>query len=158
MQLEIPTERRILTLCLIHDDERILLGLKKRGFGMNRWNGFGGKVQPGEFIEEAAKREVLEEANLTLTEFTEKGLLFFSFDNDTPFLEIHVFHGTEYSGEPQESEEMKPQWFLKKDIPYSDMWADDPYWLPLFLEGKSFTGHFHFKDNDTLLQHEVKEV
>lgn len=34
----------------------VLLGMKKRGFGAGKWNGFGGKVQPGETIEEAARR------------------------------------------------------------------------------------------------------
>ncbi len=43
--------KTILTLCLIVDDGRILLGMKKRGFGAGRWNGFGGKVEEGESIE-----------------------------------------------------------------------------------------------------------
>lgn len=34
----------------------VLLGMKKRGFGAGKWNGFGGKVQPGETIEEAARQ------------------------------------------------------------------------------------------------------
>ncbi|XP_061850140.1 oxidized purine nucleoside triphosphate hydrolase isoform X2 [Colius striatus] len=32
--------------------------MKKRGFGAGLWNGFGGKVQPGESIEEAARRKI----------------------------------------------------------------------------------------------------
>mgnify|MGYP001082927151 CR=1 FL=1 len=35
---------------------RILLGMKKRGFGMNKWNGFGGKIEQGETLLEAAAR------------------------------------------------------------------------------------------------------
>ena len=35
--------------------------MKKRGFGAGKWNGFGGKVEPGETIVEAAVREVKEE-------------------------------------------------------------------------------------------------
>ncbi|MEK7607017.1 MAG: DNA mismatch repair protein MutT, partial [Patescibacteria group bacterium] len=41
------TERKLLTLCFIHQSPRILLGMKKRGFGAGRWNGFGGKVEAG---------------------------------------------------------------------------------------------------------------
>ena len=37
-------------------NHRILLGLKKRGFGEGWWNGFGGKINHNETIEEAAKR------------------------------------------------------------------------------------------------------
>ena len=47
---------KLLTLVLIHQNARILLGMKKRGFGAGWWNGYGGKVQAGETIEEAAKR------------------------------------------------------------------------------------------------------
>jgi hypothetical protein len=35
---------------LIHQKDRILLGYKKRGFGMGKFNGFGGKVEKGETI------------------------------------------------------------------------------------------------------------
>jgi len=48
--------RKLLTLVFIIEPDRILLGMKKRGFGAGWWNGFGGKVQPDETIEEAAKR------------------------------------------------------------------------------------------------------
>ncbi|KAG2456217.1 8ODP triphosphatase, partial [Polypterus senegalus] len=47
---------KLLTLVLVVQPGRVLLGMKKRGFGAGRWNGFGGKVQPGETIEQAAKR------------------------------------------------------------------------------------------------------
>jgi len=52
--------RKLLTLVFIIEQERILLGMKKRGFGAGWWNGFGGKVQQGETIEEAAKRSTTE--------------------------------------------------------------------------------------------------
>ncbi len=38
------------------DDKQILLGLKKRGFGEGKWNGFGGKVHVGESIAKGAVR------------------------------------------------------------------------------------------------------
>lgn len=47
---------KLLTLVLVVQPGRVLLGMKKRGFGAGKWNGFGGKVQPGETIEQAARR------------------------------------------------------------------------------------------------------
>lgn len=49
---------KLLTLVLIVQPGRVLLGMKKRGFGAGKWNGFGGKVQPEETIEDAARRQV----------------------------------------------------------------------------------------------------
>ena len=53
--------KKILTLVFLREDGRVLLGMKKRGFGAGKWNGFGGKVETGETITEAAVREVKEE-------------------------------------------------------------------------------------------------
>lgn len=44
------------TLIVVKKEDDILLGYKKRGFGVNRWNGFGGKVESGENIVDAAIR------------------------------------------------------------------------------------------------------
>ena len=44
------------TLAFIQKEDKVLLGLKKRGFGEGKWNGFGGKPHEGETITEAAVR------------------------------------------------------------------------------------------------------
>lgn len=43
---------------------RLLLGLKKRGFGQGKWNGFGGKLDEGESPRQAAIREMKEESDV----------------------------------------------------------------------------------------------
>src|SRR4051812_15618106 len=78
----IPMEskpRKILTLCIIHQPPRVLLGMKKIGFGAGHWNGFGGKVEVGETIEQAARREVLEEAGIVVDDLIPIGTLDFEF-------------------------------------------------------------------------------
>ncbi|MEK7649491.1 MAG: 8-oxo-dGTP diphosphatase [Patescibacteria group bacterium] len=137
-------ERKILTLCIVEKTGQILLGMKKRGFGEGRWNGFGGKVELSEAIEESAKREVREEAGIEPTELEERGVLDFEFQNDPKILEVHIFQVIAWKGVPKESEEMEPQWFDIEKIPFDQMWPDDRYWLPLFLEGKKFGGKFIF--------------
>jgi len=37
-------------------------------------------------------------------------------------------------------------------------WADDKYWLPVFLQGKKFEGLFEFDDESIILKHTLKEV
>ncbi len=149
--------RRQLTLCVVHDKERMLLGMKKRGFGAGRWNGFGGKVAKGETIEAATLREILEECGIVPINMRKRGFILFSSQEIPQQEEVHVFSATEFSGEPRETEEMKPQWFAISDIPYADMWPDDAYWMPLLLAGKNFSGAFHFKDSNTILKHTLSE-
>ena len=93
-----------------------------------------------------------------------RGRLIFILDDDgNPFdykatMEVHVFSVTQFEGEPVETNEMRPQWFLHKEIPYAKMWPDDVHWLPLLLEGKNFNGTFHLKDPKTITKYVLKET
>ncbi|KAG7377212.1 Nudix (Nucleoside diphosphate linked moiety X)-type motif 1 [Phytophthora pseudosyringae] len=159
-----PLPRKLLTLALIvrggGASKQVLLGMKKRGFGVGKWNGFGGKVEAADAsIAAAAAREVAEEANVgvEVEDLQPRGVLLFSFDQGTEVMEVHVFLTQQFSGQPSESEEMRPQWFDAAEIPFKGMWADDHIWLPHVLGGKSVRGHFRFAaDEDTLLDHELE--
>ena len=41
-----------------------------------------------------------------------------------------VFTATEFDGTPAETDEAVPVWFPVDDLPYHNMWADDPVWYP----------------------------
>lgn len=152
-------KRKQLTLCLIHSHPRVLLGMKKRGFGEGRFNGFGGKVDAGETIEDAARREVLEECGLSVRNLEKRGILEFSFEkNPEEILEVHIFHTEHFEGEPQETDEMLPEWFTVASIPYTEMWPDDIHWMPMFFAGKHFKGSFHFGENDVILKNSLEEI
>jgi 8-oxo-dGTP diphosphatase/2-hydroxy-dATP diphosphatase len=147
------------TLCLILHEGKILLGMKKRGFGAGWWNGFGGKVHEGETLEQAAIREFQEEAGITATALEQRGVLHFEFtDKPAEQLEVTVFAVTKWQGEPMETEEMKPQWFDLELIPYDTMWPDDAHWLPIFLAGQKFRGQFVFGPDHTMIKSAVTEL
>jgi len=150
--------KKQLTLGLLVEKEKILLGMKKAGFGAGRWNGFGGKVEPGESIEQAMIREFYEESNIQVTDYKKMGVIEFEFRGNPVILEVHIYLITKYNGEPKETKEMKPQWFPINDIPYQQMWPDDKHWLPLFLQGKKFKGKFLFENQDTILEYLLEEV
>ncbi len=148
---------KISTLCVIHQSPKILLGMKKRGFGAGRWNGFGGKLNEGETIEEALKRETKEEAGVEINDFDKVGIIEFEFKGNPEILEVHIFRVSDFSGEPAESEEMKPQWFNQDALPFDSMWPDDIHWFPFFLSGKKFRGRFLFGKNDVILEKRLSE-
>ncbi|KAK9727364.1 hypothetical protein K7432_001897 [Basidiobolus ranarum] len=150
------SSKKIFTLIVIHDKEqnKVLLGMKKRGFGKGKWNGFGGKVELGETIEQGALRELEEEAGITATGLYKAGLMWFKFAGDPVILEVHVFCAHSYEGDIIETEEMKPQWYDIKNIPFDSMWQDDQYWFPFLLQEQTFVGKVAFKEDQTTVEYQ----
>lgn len=147
------------TLCLLVKDNSVLLAMKKRGFGVGKWNGVGGKKHENETLEEAAIRETQEEIGVTPKKLERVATLNFYFphvptDKDWN-QQVCVFMVREWEGEVAESEEMKPEWFEVNDIPYKHMWADDTHWLPLALHGEFLIGNFSFSEDQSLEEFEI---
>ncbi len=149
-----------MTLFFVCDpgSKKILLGMKKKGFGQGRWNGFGGRVESGETPAQAAERELMEESSLTAINPEKCGIISFTFEGEPDVLEVHTYWADKFSGQPTESDEMVPKWFDYSEIPYEQMWPDDKFWLPLVLSGKKIVAGFQFKDQNTILRHNIIEV
>lgn len=127
----------------IIDRDRILLVEKKKGHGMGKWNGPGGKVE-NETPEECLIREVREEIGVEVKEFHKVGTILFYSVNEEDWL-VHVYRITKYEGKPLETEEVKPRWFKIGEIPFDRMWEDDRHWLPYVIENKPFEAEFKFE-------------
>ncbi|CAE6474042.1 unnamed protein product [Rhizoctonia solani] len=129
-------------------ENKILLGLKKRGFGIGIYNGFGGKVDAGE-TEESSLSAPLEPC----------GLLLFVGAGHAYAHHITVFKAQTWQGQPTETDEMRPEWFAYPSLeipstpvssdtfapfPYSAMWKDDPLWIPHLLSDKYFVARVDY--------------
>lgn len=123
------------TLCFIIEEDNILLIYKKKGFEAGKYNGIGGRVERGESIEEAAKREVKEEVGVDIDNLEYTGLLEFYSIESEPDWRVYVFKAKIVNGTPIETDEAKPLWFKVNELPYESMWEDDRVWLPLLLKG-----------------------
>jgi len=147
----LPEPLKPRTLCFLMKDNKILLGKKKKGFGQGNFLGIGGKVEPGESIEQAMIRETVEEIGVIPTDFNQVGVLDFYF----PYVDepkkwnqrVHIFLVKAWNGKPRESEEIYPEWFNVSTIPLDHMWSDAPYWLPNILRGEKVNAEFTFDKN-----------
>lgn len=143
--------KRHYTNAFVVQDNKILLGMKKRGWGQGKYNGFGGKVDPGETPLEAAKRELEEESGIQGPLVHAGHLLFLTEEVEWAF-HIDIYKAESYTGTITESDEMKPEWFSTTSdtsaelpmIPFDRMWETDHVWLPLLISDKPFVGRADF--------------
>lgn len=100
----------------------ILLAMKKRGFGKDRYNGTGGKPLSGESMKDCVVRETAEEIGVKMISPKKFGGIKFRFKYNKDFnQDVHFFACEKWEGEPSESEEMKPHWYKINKIPYPKM-------------------------------------
>ncbi len=138
------------TLCIPITDSEILLGRKKLRWGAGKWNGFGGKIDEGESVEEATVRELEEECGLCAhKDKIEKVAVLKFYFNEKPTFLMHTFLVRDWTGEIKETDEMIPKWHSLKNIPYKEMWRADSIWLEKALKGEKVSAHIHFKIEGT---------
>lgn len=135
------TAARVSLCFLLRDGDsgpEVLLGLKRTGFGTGKIVGIGGHVEPGESEAEAVVREVREETGVTVRQedLADAGVVQFVFPAK-PAWDMHtrLFTARRWVGEPEESDEIMPEWFRTGTLPVDRMWQDADHWLPVVLEG-----------------------
>lgn len=151
------------TLCFpLKGENKILLGRKRRGFGADKYNGFGGKLEEGESFRQGAVRELAEEASLLARpeDLEVKALLEFRFPYEPELTHVnYVYFLRQYKGLPLTTEEMEPAWFSISEVPYEQMWKGDRVWLRRLLAGEKLEGHVTFgEDNETVIDMELRPV
>ncbi|OGY84894.1 MAG: hypothetical protein A3F54_00535 [Candidatus Kerfeldbacteria bacterium RIFCSPHIGHO2_12_FULL_48_17] len=153
-------KEKFFTNTFLFDDhhQRILLGMKLRGFGKGYWNGFGGKVDVGESLVDAARREVQEECGLVVEHLEQVGLIKFAshFHHPGIFDVVNIFRARGWSGDVRETEEMRPQWFSLDAVPFAQMWPDAQLWFPWMLRGEGFVADIRVEEGDAVVSHTIQ--
>jgi 8-oxo-dGTP pyrophosphatase MutT (NUDIX family) len=145
---------RTATLCLLVKDDKICLGIKKRKLGKDKYNGFGGMQEAGETVEQAALRELNEEAGVLAIDYQKVAEMYYHFPATPEWNQVvHVYLVTRWEGEPRETPEITAEWFPFGNIPYDRMWDNDKYWLPHVLSGKKVKGSVVHDGNKTIEKH-----
>lgn len=140
----------LLTRATADGQSEVLLGHKKTGLGTGKIVGLGGHVEDGETPAEAAVRESKEESgvHVSLGALTEAAFVTFLFPVRPAWdMTAAVFLAAEHSGNPFETDEIRPEWFPRAALPLGRMWDDARYWLPRVLAGERLRATFTYAED-----------
>ena len=140
---------------------KVLLGIKKRGFGEGKLVSPGGKVDPGETVMQAAIRECEEESGVKVRSCKEVARVIFRdlyYKGEPETDEMYAFISEDFEGEPIETDELIPEWFPLDDLPFNRMWADAQHWMPDAMRGRKVDSFFRYNEKNEATEHAVNEL
>lgn len=150
---------KLATLCYVKDVKNgttLMLHRIKKENDMHegKWNGLGGKFEPGETPEECVIREVREESGLEIKNPKMEGFITFpAFDNIEDWY-VFVFTVNEFSGELIDSPEGVLEWIPDSELFNLNLWEGDTIFMKWFGSGKVFSAKFEY-DKGEFTNHEV---
>lgn len=138
------------TLCYLKRDNHTLMvyrNKKSNDIHEGKWNGLGGKFEPGESPETCVRREVLEESGLCIRNPKLHGLLMFPGFKGQDWY-VFVFTAREFEGELIDSPEGKLEWIPDEMLTSLNLWPSDRLFLPWIEENKFFSARFVYEGNE----------
>jgi 8-oxo-dGTP diphosphatase len=148
---------KLATLCYVRNQGKTLMihRIKKQDdMHAGKWNGLGGKLEPGESPEECVIREVLEESGLRIRNPRLHGFLTFpGFANDEDWYAF-VFSASEFEGQLIDSQEGNLAWINDEQLFELPLWEGDFIFLPWLNQDNFFSGKFVYQDGH-LVNHNV---
>lgn len=132
----------------------LLRNKKERDIHEGKWNGLGGKFDPGETPEECVIREVKEESGFIVQLPRMCGVM--TFPGFTPGKDwvVFLFKAENFKGQQIESPEGRLEWIANEKLLDLNLWEGDRYFLKWLEEGKFFSARFVYK-NKKLMSHSV---
>ena len=148
---------KLATLCYVRQDGKTLMihRVKKQAdMHKGKWNGLGGKLEPGETPEECARREIREESGLEVEQLNLKGFLTFPQFSAGEDWYAFVFTARGVRGTLIESPEGNLAWIDDERLLELDLWEGDRYFLEWLDRPGFFSGKFIYK-NGQYIEHSV---
>jgi 8-oxo-dGTP diphosphatase len=148
---------KLATLCYVkHAGKTLMIHRVKKENDIHegKWNGLGGKFQPGETPEECVFREVYEESGLIIHQPELRGIITFpNFARDEDWYAF-VFVARQFEGELIDSAEGNLKWISDADILSLNLWEGDMFFLPYLDKAGFFSGKFVYQDG-RLIEHSM---
>jgi 8-oxo-dGTP diphosphatase len=148
---------KLATLCYVKTGGKTLMihRIKKENdMHQGKWNGLGGKLDPGETPEECVIREVYEESGLAIVDPLLKGVLTFPKFAKNEDWYAFIFVAREFHGQLIDSDEGVLQWIEDEELLDLELWAGDRIFIPWLEQPGFFSGKFVYQDGK-LMEHEA---
>lgn len=148
---------KLATLCYVRKGGRTLMihrVKKENDMHAGKWNGLGGKLEPGETPEECAIREIREESGLVAANPLLKGFLTFPMFDGVEDWYAFVFLVRDFEGDLIDSPEGFLKWVPNEEVLDLNLWAGDRIFLPWLERAGLFSGKFIYQDGE-LIDHHV---
>lgn len=149
---------RLATLAYVRRGDRTLMirrDKRREDPHYGKWNGLGGKFEPGESPEACLRREVREESGLEVVAADLKGVLTWPAFDGTHDWYAFVFVVTATRGEvAADPPEGSLHWVPTADVPSLELWEGDRVFLPWLDRPGFFSATFRYVAG-RLVDHEV---
>ena len=145
------------TLCYVRQNHQTLMlhrNRKPNDIHEGKWNGLGGKVEPGESPLDCVIREVREESGLTILDPTFKGFIAFPLFDGRRDWHVHLFTASRFTGSLIESPEGELRWIDTDRLLELPLWPGDRIFIPLLAQPGVFMGRFDYTHGQ-LAHHEL---
>ena len=148
---------KLATLCYVRKDAHTLMihRIKKENdMHAGKWNGLGGKFEPGETPEECAIREIWEESGLRVKNMVLKGIITFPAFDDQEDWYTFLFLIDDFVGQLIDSPEGHLQWIPNCKLLDLNLWPGDRIFIPWLDCPDFFSGKFVYQ-NKNFVEHGV---
>jgi 8-oxo-dGTP diphosphatase len=146
------------TLCYVQKGSKTLMihrNSQDGDFHLGKYNGLGGKFEPGESPEECVIREIKEESGLDIKDPQLKGVITFPLFDGVDDWYVFLYVVEEFSGELSDSTEGDLEWVETGKLVDLPLWEGDRIFLPWLQQENFFSAKFVYV-NKKLKDWEVK--
>ncbi len=144
---------KLATLCYVKDRKAgktlmLFRNKKLKDFHKGKWNGLGGKFEPGETPEECCIREVSEESGLTSIDPVMKGFITFPMFDGVDDWYVFLFIIEKYTGELIDSPEGELRWIPDDELLSIPLWDGDRIFIPWLDQEGVFSAKFNYEHKE----------
>lgn len=149
---------KLATLCYVKQDGKTLMlhRIKKENdMHAGKWNGLGGKLEPGETPEECAVREIQEESGLQVRSLRLHGIITFPAFDGVDDWYTYLFTASDFQGSLIDSPEGVLAWIDDRELLSLNLWPGDRIFLPWLERPGFFSAKFIYQAGQLIRHHVV---